>query len=310
MDDNIQSKIERYSQLLPEERLEVEQYVSQHPEFESLLREAQAFEVLFRQAGHYFDDPPSDEALVYYAATRRFAAQPLPPSLQELFERLESQIGQDSQHQARLDVLEQRLEGLETEDPLAQFERLAGYSATATVEWVAPGDKQAATLRLVKSPWWWCAAAVIALVGLYGVLLLASLFMQSPLDRLATFEETDFSSVKISVRSSNTRALSAEDRFEEAQQFLRDAEVSFLGLFPHFDEEKLEQAALLLQSVIEQQEEGSPLQSNAYHLLGKTRLAQGDVVQSREALQKVVDYQGPKAPQSQYLIDDLSAIAP
>ena len=303
----IEEQIEQYALLSPEERQEVDTYVAAHPEWTSALDEAKRLAALLRDARLLDEAPPGDEALAYY-----LAAQGLGPTsgAQDVYHRIEAQIEADPALRARADALAERLRELDAaSDPVAQFERLSGYKLPPP----PPGDpptseartsdpKRAADRaprrtsgegRRTSSLNRWVrrtSVLALALVGLYGALFAFSQATTPTYERLAAFRSDE---VRTDIYGRPNRGgtpqadtLSIEALFLEALPLLQEARTSTLGLFPRYDEAKLERAAELLEQIIAREPPGFT-RAEAYYLLGKARLAQGDVEAARDALRPV-----------------------
>ncbi|MFB3133085.1 MAG: hypothetical protein ACE10K_11240, partial [Rhodothermales bacterium] len=198
-----------YNELSPEEQRDVEQHVREHPELAPLLDEAQAFAALLQEAHLLHADPPGDEALAYYIATRHVSRHPLPDSLQEAFARIESRLTSDASLRTRYEKLAGRMALLETtSDPVEQFERLTGHriapAAQPAAETLPETEGTAGSaVAVIYRLWWrtgqWAAAAVIFCLALYGALALISQASRSDLERLAAFE--DFEAEGLRMRS-------------------------------------------------------------------------------------------------------------
>ena len=124
---SMEDKILCYSELTAEERLEVEQYVQQHPEMQPLLEEAKAFTALLGEAHLLRTASPGDEALAYYIATRNVSPHAVPEPLDEAFAGIEQHLTDDTALRSRYAELVRRMAVLEAaSDPVEQFERLSG----------------------------------------------------------------------------------------------------------------------------------------------------------------------------------------
>ncbi|NKN80627.1 hypothetical protein HF633_12725, partial [Weissella cibaria] len=123
----IEEKLLLYTELSPAERREVDAYAAGHPEWKAPWEEARAFAALLHRAGTLRQDPPSDEVLAYYVATRRMERHPGPAPLQEVFEWLEARLAEDAGLQQRCNQLEQRMHQIEAAGDFARrFEELTG----------------------------------------------------------------------------------------------------------------------------------------------------------------------------------------
>ncbi len=304
-----------YHELSPEEQRELEQHVREHPEMAPLLEEAQAFAALLQEAHLLHAAPPGDEALAYYIATRHVSRHPLPASLQETFARIESRLSADASLRTRYEALAGRMATLEAaSDPVHQFERLSGHRiapaaqpAPATLsEAVAP---PAVIYRLWRGVGQWAAAAVVFCLVFYGALAFVSQRSRSDLDRLAAFEDFEAEGQRMRGGARPLDEVSSEELYEGAMEQLRSARKHTLGLFPHYDQERLNKAAGLLRRVVAQDSQESSLRAEANFLLAKIHLAQQDAGGARAALQAVLVGSGWKAPEAQRLLEKLEALS-
>ena len=317
---SIEEKIMFYNELSPEEQRDVEQHVREHPELAPLLDEAQAFAALLQEAHLLHADPPGDEALAYYIATRHVSRHPLPDSLQEAFARIESRLTSDASLRTHYEKLAGQMARLEAaSDPVEQFERLTGHriapAAQPAAETLPETEGTAGSaVAVIYRLWWrtgqWAAAAVIFCLALYGALALVSQASRSDLERLAAFE--DFEAEGLRMRSgvvTQPDYVSSEGLYERALEKLRSARKHTLGLFPHYDHEQLNEAASLLRQVVAQDPVESPLRSEANFLLVKIHLAQEDVEGAKAALEAVLAGSGWKASEAQALLEKLEALS-
>lgn len=319
--------IEFYSELSPEERLQVEHYVQQHPELVPQLEEAKAFTALLGEARLLRADPPGDEALAYYIATRHVSPHPLPASFEEAFGRIEDQLTDDASLRARYAEQVRRMAVLEAQtDPVRQFEHLSGRrlspapDETLPLDTDAPKDDvlgaEAAPAAPVIHRLWrhagrWAAAAVFLVVALYGSLGVVSHFSQSDLDRLAVLNSSEYQAETMQMRSGELVPdyVTSDELHVQALSLLEESRTSTLGLFPRYDQATLREAAGLLQRIVDQEEDTSALRSEAYYLLAKIRLAQKNVDGARVALQAVLEGPGWKVAEAQALLDDLEKLS-
>src|SRR5690606_29794839 len=85
------------------------------------------------------------------------------------------------------------------------------------------------------------------------------------------------------------------------------AQTGVLGLFPGFDQARLDSAATYLHEVLRLEPPESFLSSEARYLLGKTELARGNVDAAREAFLQV---RGRRRPEATELLERLEAYWP
>ena len=317
----MEDKILFYSELTPEERLEVEHHVQQHPEMRPLLEEAKAFTAVLGDARLVRADPPGDEALSYYIATRHVSRQPLPAPLHEAFAGIEEKLTDDAALRTRYAELVRRMAVLEaTTDPVQQFERLSGRRLPRTShEALAPeaADAEAPTVKrpVIHQLWWhvgrWAVAAVFFGVAVYGSLGLVSHFSQSDLDRLAALSPSAIEAQELQMRGGDPvpNYVTSEELRNRALSLLQEARTHTLGLFPNYDQATLNEAADLFQRVINQEDNTSHLRSDAYFMLAKIRLAQKNVDGAKVALHAVLEGSGWKTVEAQALLDDLEGLS-
>ena len=332
---SIEEKILFYSELSAEERHAVEEHVAEHPELQPLLEEAQAFAALVGEAQLLRADPPGDEALAYFIATRHLSSHPLSAPLQDAFDRIEARLKEDSLLQARHAELVRRMRVLEaTSDPIKQFEALSqhtipppqpviedhlpvpGKDKVTGGQPVPPlrkvwGGKKSMVYRLWGHVGRWSAAAVVLVLALYGSLGLVSHFSQSDLDRLAVLEPSELLADAVQMRGGEPvpDLVTSDELYTRASALLREARTHTLGLFPHYDQATLDEAANLFERIIDQEEVGSPLQGEAYYLLAKVRLARKNVESAKVALRAVVEGGGLRATEAQALLVELQRLS-
>ena len=265
-------------------------------------------------------DPPGDEALAYYVATRHVSSHPLPAPFDEAFGRIEDRLTDDAALRARYAEQVRRMAVLEAQtDPVRQFEHLSGHRLVPEAE--APdgdlgnADVAAPTAPVIHRLWRdvgrWAAAAVFLVGALYGSLGIVSHFSQSDLDRLAALDASAYEVQEVQMRSGVTSPdyASSEERYKQALQLLHQSRMHTLGLFPRYDQGHLAEASALLEQVVAQDPENSPLRSEANYLLAKVRLAQKNVDGARVALHAILDGPGWKTPEAQALLDDLDNLS-
>ncbi len=322
----IEEKILLYSELSPEERKEIDAYVASHPELADLLEEVRAFEKLVKEARAFTGRPPDDSALAYYVATRFLERHPMPDGLREVFARIEAALKKDAVLRERYEVFERRMREIEAaSDAVAQFERLAGYA----LEPPGAGEPRPPALRPLKPsraadrasrpparihrlahrPMRRAVAASLALVVLYGALFVISETTRSSLDRTLRLDEDASAFYGPHVRSGNVGFLTdpADSLYFRAMETLGEARKSTLGLFPHYDAERLREAAGYLREVIGTVEPNSFLYLEAQFFLGKIYLAQGDLPAAEAAFEAVVKGQGSRMDEAREMLRMLRA---
>lgn len=314
MHDSIKDKILLYPHLSPEGRRQVEQYVASHPEFEAMLEESKDVEAVLRAARFLDEDPPSDEALAYYVATRRMTRHVAPPALRDAFARIEARLRKEPSLRARCEELDRRLAALEAgTDAAEQFERLTGHTVEPLLESAperpAPAADRTSLRRLLYLG---LRVAAVLLVGLiaYGALWQVSRQMQPTLQQVAAFTAKDFEMLGVRMRGAKpaTPAVTPDALYQQALPFLQSARTTTLGLFPRYDQDDLAQAADLLDRAVAQEQEGTVLHLEATYLLGKIHLLQGDISGARAALQTVAARQDWRAEDAAALLDRIELL--
>lgn len=339
--ENIEKKILDYWQLTPPERKAVEEYVESNPEWAPLLSDVRVLEELAAEARLLRAMSPGDEALAYYVVARRFQEGEFSESLHSVFQRIEVRLEKDPDLQARYEALEERLEEtMGALNPKEQFEALTGRTLSEetpsrgradretvpsarsrAVSSSPPGnnsaDASAATARLIRLPRGarWAVAASIAVAAVYGVLFVVSWSTQSTVERLAAVEpsETTLEGYEVRTRGRTSPAaekLSTDMLYRQALATLGEARTSTLGLFPRYDQQKLNEAEALLTRVVEREDSGSFLQLEAYFFLGKVNLAQGKVEAARSHFKAVVAGEGRRAREATRILETLQEAAP
>lgn len=309
MHSSIKEQILLYPHLSLEERHQVEQYVARHPEFEAMLEESKNAEAVLRAAQLLEEDPPSDEALAYYLATRRLTHHPTPPALREAFARIEARLREEPSLRARCDELEHQLATLEASTDAADlFERLTGHTLDPVPEAAPAADRR--PLRRLRPLG--LRVAAILLVGLimYGALWLAGRQAQPAMQQIAAFTTEDFEMQNLRMRGAQpaTPAVTPDALYQQALPLLQSARTTTLGLFPRYDQDDLAAAADLLERAAAQEQEGTILHFEATYLLGKIHLLQGDVAGARAALQTVAAGQDWRAEEAAALLDRIERL--
>lgn len=153
------------------------------------------------------------------------------------------------------------------------------------------------------------ALAVALVVGAYGALYGVSWTTQSTAERLAVMdvdEDVINSFQDVRTRSATPAdTVTADAIYLRALPLLRDARTTTMGLFPHFDPQKLAEAEQLLNRVVASTERGSFLQLEAHFYLGKVRLAQGRVNEARSHFKAVVQHEGRRATEAYRILKRL-----
>lgn len=308
--DNIEQNILQFGELSPDEQRAVEAYVDAYPAWQPLLEEVKALEALRRDMRLLHAD--DDEALAYYVVARHFGIDVSAP-LQRVFEGIETRLARDAALRERHEALARRLEDIASGlDPVAQFEQLSGFRIPSESE---RGDGAARVDRgaLRSFRRWevvrWAAAAVLMAVVLYGGLFATSHLVQSDAERLAlvNLSEAEIEGYQTVLRGSTEVGSdpSTEALYLEALHTLRGAQITTLGLFPRYDDQKLAQAETLLQQVIEREESHSFLQLEAHFFLGKVHLAQGKIEAARSNFETVAVCEGHRTSEAVEILTEL-----
>lgn len=319
--ENIEEKILQFVELSPDEQQAVEAYVDAHPQWRPLLEEVKALEEVRREVQLLRE--VDDEALAYYVVAQHFGVGASAP-LQRVFDRIEARLARDPAFRDRYEVLIRRLEEIASGlDPIAQFEELSGFRVAAEGEMKPDRDRverDAArngrsfvneVARIIPHPhvMRWAVAAVLVVAVLYGGLFVVSYATQTETERLAL---VDASEIEVEGYELNTRgsqepldSLSTDTLYLEALYTLREARTTTLGLFPRYDQEKLDQAEELLRHVIEREADDSFLQHEAYFFLGKVHLAQGEIEAARSNFKAVAMREGQRTDEAVQILTEL-----
>ncbi len=331
--ENIDQALLNYDDLPASERAAVDGYLAEHPEAQATLAEGRALRALLHDAAEAEAAVPDAESLALYLATRSASSRPLPPELEALSTRIEDAFGEHPELERRYAMMQDRLKRLttEAEAPLAQFERLTGRrlghveapdplddvardaaapapeSRRVRQAWRASvADRAAAPLlRRVSLPRL-ALAASLAVALLYGSLLLASRSSTTRWERLAGLGEVPAEFEGLRLRGVGGQTDPVADRYAEALQTLHEARSTTLGLFPSYDPDGLRRSVALLEEATALGEPDGPIVLEAWFLLGKIRLYEGDEEAARTAFQVVADRGGPSAPDARRLLAELA----
>lgn len=324
---NIEEQITLYPELTGEERAAVEAYVEAHPEWEPALDEAKRWDQLLRDVRMLGQDPSSDEALAYYVASRKLQPERAPAAVAALVRRVEEQIDSDPNLAIRVSEMQSRMDALEQSSPAEeQFERLMRQKRSGGMESGdspyepgirahreersdrSPVEERSAGRSEVTSYLLRVAAAIVALVVVYGALYAAGHLMRPPHERLAAFDDGELTLEGYeNVRGEGADAISNASirNYLDALDELRAAESAMIGLFPRFDRERLDSAAILLREVRRMEPAESFLAGEAIFLLGKTELARGNVAAAEQAFSRVVASGGRRAADARRILVEL-----
>ncbi len=332
--DKIEALLLNYDELPTAERAEVDAYLAEHPEAAPLLAEGRALRALLEEAARAGADVPDAETVAQYVAAQYMAQHPLPPDLAALGRRIEATFAEHPEVERQYSIMRDRLKTLTTgaESPRAQFQRLTGRRLGGAQHASAPPRSAPPALasrhttdRNDRSRGWRTSvvdrhalpllqrvslprlafAATFALVLLYSGLVVAGRAGQPQNVRLADLGavETEFAGLRL--RGADGEMDPAADRYAEALEVLHDARTSTLGLFPRYESEKLNEAIGLLKQAVELGGQDSALGLEAWFLIGKILLYEGDFEPARAAFQLVVQRQGLSAPDAQRILDQL-----
>lgn len=334
--NSIEQALLNYDDLPASERTAVDAYLDEHPEAEAMLAEGRAIRALLEDAARAGADVPDAESLARYLASQYTAGHhALPPDLAALGERIEAAFDEHPELERRYAMMEDRLKALTAtaESPAAQFERLTGRPLayelndlaaepvpplpapapapepirTRARSWRSSVTDRAAVplLRRVTLPRLALAASIIAVL-FYGGLFLASQSSMTPYERLAGLNQVAEEFEGLRLRGADGGMDPVADRYAEALETLHDARSTTVGLFPTYDPDGLNRATVLLEEAASLGEPDGPIALEAWFVIGKIMLYQGNVEAARDAFQAVVDQRGPSAPDAQRLLDELT----
>ncbi len=176
-------------------------------------------------------------------------------------------------------------------------------------DWPAdrPADRPPAAparLRLVSR---WAVAAVLGLFVAYGLLAVVSRLTQPPLERLAWIdpELLDLEGYDVQFRGETRPGQDpAETAYLNALARLREAQTRTLGLFPRFDENRLQAAEAELRKALAG-DAGGFIHSEAQFLLAKVLLAQHRTAEARVLLQQVASSNSRHADEAAAILNAL-----
>lgn len=322
-----------YDDLPAGERDKVDAYLAAHPDAAPVLAEGRALRALLEEAARAGADVPDAETLAQYIAAQYMAQRPLPPDLTALGQRIEATLAAHPDVERQFSMMRDRLKALtsEAESPRAQFERLTGRRLGAAQSHEDPRPLALATLpepapeRRTRPREWRTSvtdrdarpllqrvslprlafAASFVLVLVYGSLFVASRAGQPHTARLADLGAVESEFAGLRLRGADGTIDPAADRYAAALESLHDARSSVLGLFPQYDEDGLAHTMDLLEETVALGRRDSALGLEAWFLIGKILLYEGEVDAARDAFEIVVAQQGPSAPDAQRLLDAL-----
>lgn len=303
--DDLEQKLLLYGDLSPEEQAEVERCISGDPGRTSLLAESRTLHTLLSEARAGQGDVPDATEVAEYVLSSQLDPLERSPAADARDARVEAALRERPELERQARQMLRTLERLaaEAEDPVAQFERLTGRRLAdvpaASPTRTAPDRPALRLVRLRRI----ALAAGLALAALYGGLLLASRVAQPERALLADLGAAPDSYAGLNVRGA---AGTVDHRYARALDRLARARRSTLGLFPSYDEAELDDAAQGLGAVADAAP-GSWEGLEALYVLGRVRLHQGRDEEAALALRRVVEEQGPSAPEARRLLDWLQA---
>lgn len=292
---NLRDELDRYPDLTPDERRQVDARVStEAPEHAGDLAWMQRLADLL--AGLRSDRVGTihiDDETVAHLVASELIGGPQTRAVGEVWNYMRERMERDGDLRARVDSARAHAERIEraSEDPIAAFERLSGHSLSApkpTTERAAPhrraADRPSARPSKASRPLRTAFAryalmVAFVLVGLYGVLGIASRSSLSELQQMGVPGSSIDQLAREQVFRGDVRVPGADSndaRYRQAVHLIRDARETTLGLFPRYDNAKLDQARALLQTIRETEQDNSFLHLEALYLLGKTMLLQED----------------------------------
>lgn len=342
--ENIERHLLNYDDLPASERVAVDTYLDTHPEAEAMIAEGRAVRALLEDAARAGAEVPDAESLARYLASQYASgSHHLPADLAALGERIEAALEEHPELERRYAMMQDRLRKLTQggESPRAQFERLTGHPlgqepeaagngalhglaslptpATSAPEpqrersrsWRTSVTDRAAVplVRRISFPQLAFAASLFVAM-LYGGLFLASQSSGTYYERLAGLRDVPAEFEGLRLRGVDGEVNPVIDRYAEGLETLHGARSTTLGLFPSYDPDELNRATTLLEEAAALGEPDDPIVLEAWFVIGKIRLYQGDNEAARQAFQTVVDQQGPSAPDAQRLLDALGTALP
>jgi anti-sigma-K factor RskA len=319
--NDVEAQILSYPHLSVEEQREIEAYVESHPEWASLLKDVRSLEGL---SANQQSNLPDNALLATYVTFQHLHedTDDMPSRLQAAFSTLESQTEEDEFLQREVEAARRRLKEAEASlDPVTHFETLTEHTLHSGPE-SEPADASEQQDARRSAPSLWAtvlnlprlvrrgAVLVVVLAVAYGGLYGVSRATQSTLDRLATMEVSsqvveNYADAELRSPMPASDTASVDEQYLDALSTLREARRSTLGLFPHYDAEKLAQSERGLKRVLKQVEPGSFLAREAHFFLGKIALAQEEVATARSHFKIVVKQEGRRAGEAYDILKTL-----
>ncbi len=291
---NLRDALNRYPDLTPDERLQVDARVpTEAPHYADDLAWMQRLTALLSDLGSESDRAPHlDDDTIAHLVASELIGGPQSRAVDETWSYLRERLERDGDLRARVDSARAHAERIEraSEDPIAAFERLSGHSLSQPKQIKAErsalrrrtNDRPAAQRagRPARTAFLRYALMVaFVLVGLYGVLGIASRSSLSELQMMGVPGDGIYQMGREQVFRGDVRVPgpdSNDARFRQAINLIKDARETTIGLFPRYDRSKLSEARTLLQAIRETEEENTFLHLEALYLLGKTMLLQED----------------------------------
>lgn len=312
---NIEEMLAAYPELSDRERADVRAYVEAHPAWGPALVEATRWDELLRAARSAKEHAPHDEAIAYYVATRDLRLDEAPEDVAETIREIRNRIERDPELQQEVRRMAVRSAEIEAAVPAgAHFERLTGHrlenypdvndAAGGTAGYRSEPERIGTASPIV----WRIAASIVALVVTYGVLFAVGESLRPQHERLGSYEEDEVVIDGFGVnRSESDDELSASVRlYLDALEQLRHAETSFIGLFPSYDQARLDSASGMLSQVIANEPDQSFLAGEAAYMLGKAELARGRIGAADEAFSRVVAAGGRRAADARRMQSEIA----
>ena len=310
-------RLDAYASLPPDERAALEREVaaSGTPADAAALAEAQALARVLDAAARPGGAVTEDD-LAAFLADRALGLDPHDA------DRIEATLASDAALRARADAMRARLDVLDAHTPDealdTRFECLFGYAPPAneapagarrTPARRAPAERPAAAPPRARRT---TMNRVLALLGAFAVVAYGGLYAAGPAlqhtpeerARIASADLADLPSyTPMAVRGDVTDALA--ERLDAALDAVADARQTTLGLFPHYDADRLNAAAADIAAVIGSAGSGTAVSQEARFALARVRLYQGRDAEAVRLLGALVREQSYRAPEARRLLDFL-----
>lgn len=309
----VKEKIERYDELSESERLAVDLYVDQHPEYRELLRRYKRFDRLLRLARA--KDCVATDDLARVVTAPYYSAKPT-DDIEELEEEIRVAIRAEPALQEIASEYEARLSEVESAfDPSEHFSALrsAGRARAGsrppsrTNGWGRSGGPSRFHSTPV-SPSRLFLAALIGAVALFSSFAMLEGSRTSGVEQAADFHADELSPgyySSVLFDADHPGASSSEAYFLDALGSLRQADQSVLGLLGSYDPAKLTAAVAALERVIELEHHRSGLAAEARLLLAKVLIHQNRLADARAHVRWVTEEDGATAERARELRETL-----